>query len=483
MPNDISNLSDEEKKIKDSWNRVVFLIKRDLANVWTDKARQYFTDLEHETQRVAFIFKRLHSHYKSNTKDQYTGYYYEMLNLRQFIKDVRKIHSRKEWVSRIHAELQIIIKDIETEIDNGRKYIRQKTPSALNQITNSISRYLKTVKEPRYYQPVPIYYSLSENEVEIHPNLIERHQSFVNLVQNARDLWNARFYYKIGNAEYLISYPQEINESERLWTFILVRISGSKKFYFNIYYYSGTHQVWRLAYAQYGVLAKGYPESAVNAPNELQVILSRTDFINKHRLLNARVHPKQFVPISKTTEPLSHDYSYFEEFQKFRKQIKTVKINLDKAAVRELEGFRQWKYCKPENVRWQNDKFNPNYGKVLVEFESSGVYRGAHSQTIYGKVIPSINRRIEYLFLYDQYGRIWIGNIDIPSSPITKYGVRKHTILVPRELDTPVNCYTDELPVEYVKDRKNIWSDASPYLDKIPIIQQFRINFRIEKKY
>ena len=87
----IAELSDEEKKIKNDWNRLAFIIKRDLANVWTDEARKYFSDLEQETERVAFVFRRLHSHYESNTKDQYTGYNYEMIHLRQFIKDVRKI--------------------------------------------------------------------------------------------------------------------------------------------------------------------------------------------------------------------------------------------------------------------------------------------------------------------------------------------------------------------------------------------------------
>lgn len=118
----LKELSEEERRFKEEWNRVAFLIKRDLANVWTDEARKYFADLQHEAKRVAFIFRRLHSHYRANTPDQYRGYYHEMRNVNQFAKDIRKIQSRKEWVSRIHAELQIIIQDIQTEIDNGRKH-------------------------------------------------------------------------------------------------------------------------------------------------------------------------------------------------------------------------------------------------------------------------------------------------------------------------------------------------------------------------
>ena len=476
-------LSEEERRFKEEWNKIAFLIKRDLADVWTDEARKYFTDLQHESKRIAFIFRRLHSHYRANTPDQYSGYYYEMHNLKQFIKNLNNIQSKKEWISLIHNELQEIINNIETEINNAGTLIKTRgnQQNFLEQIRSQFSRYFGTSKEISYREPIAIRHALSADQVEIHENLIQRFQGVENLIKVAGDLWTARLYYKIRNAEYLISYPKDVNEYENPWVFIWVRISGQEKFYFNVYYYSGTHQIWRLAYAQYGVLAKGYPESAVNAPNELQVVLSRTDFMNKYRLLKATVHPKQFVPVSSTTEPLSSDYQYFEEFQIFRKQIKSVKIKLDKVAIQELEGFKQRKYRKPENVRLKDYKYNPDYARVLAEFESDGVYRRGYSQTIYGKVVCSINGKIEYLFLYDQYGRIWIGNIDIPSSPITRYGVRKYTILVPHELDKPVNCYTDELPVEYVKDKRSIWSDASPYLDKIPIIRDFREHFGIVK--
>jgi len=105
-------LSEEEEKIKKLWKRVIRHIRKDLANVWTDEIREDFAKIKIESGRIAFVFRKLHSHYKSNP-DLYQK---EADDVKNLINHLNKIDTKSEWVNQIHLDLSRIILDIEREI-------------------------------------------------------------------------------------------------------------------------------------------------------------------------------------------------------------------------------------------------------------------------------------------------------------------------------------------------------------------------------
>ena len=91
---------------------------------------------------------------------------------------------------------------------------------------------------------------------------------------------------------------------------------------------------------------------------------------------------------------------------------------------------------------------------------------------------------MEYLFLYNSDGKIWIANLEIADSNILKYGIKQKAAAVPNEIALPAQEYSEYIPIGFDDyNPQRVYGDATSYLDKIPIIRDFREHFGIQKKY
>lgn len=108
----ITQLTLEEARLKLYWSKIKSYLLRDLANVWTDGARDYFNALKLESKRIGYLLRRIHSHYRRKDKQKYNQ---EILDIRTFLKHLNNINSKAKWVKQIDMDLQQIILDIEGE--------------------------------------------------------------------------------------------------------------------------------------------------------------------------------------------------------------------------------------------------------------------------------------------------------------------------------------------------------------------------------
>lgn len=107
----IIRLSEEEKILQSYWADVVEHIKKDLAYIWTDEVKRDFESIKKEVGRIAFVLRRLHTHYKTN-KEKYNK---EISDIRNLLRHLNKIQAKAEYIKQIQMDLQQIIADIEEE--------------------------------------------------------------------------------------------------------------------------------------------------------------------------------------------------------------------------------------------------------------------------------------------------------------------------------------------------------------------------------
>ncbi|HLD26860.1 MAG TPA: hypothetical protein VJB63_02815 [Patescibacteria group bacterium] len=271
-----------------------------------------------------------------------------------------------------------------------------------------------------------------------------------------------------------------------------------EKYNFNVYYQSQSHGVWRIVHGfglDSGRLFKAYPEHALNLPNTLQVVLGKITHSNHTK---NQLEKKDFIsfvaPIYKWS---------FNEYGTFRQHfqdkdawtkgfvdmspIQCMKIDLLDETPITIKSFNGTEYVKPEMIRFKNEGYNPQYAKIIAEFITMRKPIGFEKETIYGKLLSSNNSEIEYLFFHNEYGSVWIGNIEMRNQAIHPYlGVIETPIDVTSGLMMPAVAYKEEIPQGYDTllplEKKGGWlpyADCSTYLNKIPMIQEFKKYFGV----
>ncbi len=109
-------LSVREHLIKAYWEEILNYLKKDLAYIWTDDVKKYFAGLESEVKKIAFVMRKLNSHYRKNK----ISYETEIDYIKHFIQNINRIEAKKEWVKHIHDDLVKIISGAEILVRSDR---------------------------------------------------------------------------------------------------------------------------------------------------------------------------------------------------------------------------------------------------------------------------------------------------------------------------------------------------------------------------
>lgn len=451
-----SELIGSEERLELYWNEILNYLRRDLAYIWTDEVKADLKKIEDEDKKLAFIFKRLNSHYK---RDQ-LQYKEERKHLRNLIWEINRLYTKGQklrWMRRINSEIQNIIKDVEGE----KKWIKSAARKLLK---------LATFRKRQLWQRLksePINITLPDSSVEVYSTLL-KNGSIKGLKDIAADVWVAKQRYVLRNAEYLLS-PLVYDTNFKVYCFLAwVRTTPKGKYYFNVFYQSHSQGIWRVAFAisPTGLLLKSRYENAVNLPNDIQVVLSK---------LITTTEPRQrsdfmvyLIPVSTSMMPtISTENSHFMS------NIRIFDINLIKTVK------RKQKTLEPGNIKFRDLGYYPDFSTINARY----MVKWPLYDSIYGTLLPSRNKEFEYLFIHDINGRIWLGNVNVAASPICRYGTRIEIVKLPFELMVCAFDYRENISKGYVGGEFMGRYDATSYLDKIPMIQDFRKTFNIQKNY
>ena len=130
--------------------------------------------------------------------------------------------------------------------------------------------------------------------------------------------------------------------------------------------------------------------------------------------------------------------------------------------------------------------FEPDFRRGIVEESRS------QSRLYGGKLkryrVVSTNRQVQYLFMIGSR-QAWIASLQATTTQLSSYGVRTIDVLVDEDLLVPAQEYhyldhTEDPPVRisqipkgFVGEQSTVdpnRADASPWLDRLPVIRQCR---------
>ncbi|MCX5701739.1 MAG: methyltransferase domain-containing protein, partial [Candidatus Omnitrophica bacterium] len=337
-----------------------------------------------------------------------------------------------------------------------------------------------TLETPKIPKPP----SLVENKTEIgseFSNLIPRVSIQVDgrKVTSGADLLQNGFVpqYKISlnGMDYYLSKPYTSQRNGRPYFIgFLHRINpetGVEEIFARTIYKSNSQNIWRIASSEGpgGWIGKGLEdEMTTNAPLEIQSSLE------KLCLDNGKLEIKEgfYDDLEKRA-----DFKSPEEFNH------TILLHGE-----ELNGgisigsFAET--GNPESYRFQNG-FEPDFNNgVIEEFNTySPIYGDVESYRML-----SNNKQVQFVFNVDRENRVWIGAVQSVTPRFTRFGVRADRIDIgamemeniegvnrPVDILMPASEYDTQIPKGYIGNHKaDRYYDASPFIDKIPVIKEFR---------
>ncbi len=121
-----NELSEEETKLKLFWALFISHLKSpqgkiDFGYIWTDKVKKDFEEIKREAGKIAFILRKLHSHYRIDKE----RYFKEINDIRKLLYHLNRIEAKEEWVLQMKKDLERVILDVEKEKLDERKKLLQ----------------------------------------------------------------------------------------------------------------------------------------------------------------------------------------------------------------------------------------------------------------------------------------------------------------------------------------------------------------------
>jgi len=114
----------------------------------------------------------------------------------------------------------------------------------------------------------------------------------------------------------------------------------------------------------------------------------------------------------------------------------------------------------------------PDVRHPLYEFsyDNEAYAPFASGQTkVTGKVLKSLNQRLQYLFFNDAAGRVFLSSVELTSAPVTPYGVRAHYLDV-QGMNAPLMEYSQQIPLRYGGSAAAGYADNWQYVRLQPIV-------------
>ncbi|MCK5534470.1 sensor histidine kinase, partial [bacterium] len=111
-------------------------------------------------------------------------------------------------------------------------------------------------------------------------------------------------------------------------------------------------------------------------------------------------------------------------------------------------------HIKPEDLKIKSKKLRPDFSKLITRFEvrlNPELYKEGIGEAY---VFYSKDKKLQYLFLRDTSGNVWLGTIDFIEEDINNFGIRR-VMYNPLDLSKPPYEYYDNIPEGYIGERKS----------------------------
>jgi len=270
-------------------------------------------------------------------------------------------------------------------------------------------------------------------------------------------------------AKHLTIYPRIIyKDGSLIWRTASHMVSSEEDFWIG----KGDVRTWRVGDEQYFESV----ESTTDIPFEMQ---SALEMAARKTLKIRREHAA--LDLVLRNAPASRIAAY-SDFIAPRRRAAADRRNLLNAG-RSIARFRNRK--DPSSLEIVAG-FEPDFDRGIIE-------RAASTSVLYGGKIErmrilSVNRKIQYLFLAGPL-QVWIIPPQATTTELSSFGVRTIDVIVDDDMCVPGYEYhylddTVDPPVFYSQIPKGFAgpagphdpsrADASPWLDRMPVIQEFR---------
>lgn len=228
------------------------------------------------------------------------------------------------------------------------------------------------------------------------------------------------------------------------------------------YYRSNSQGLWRYLPSALVIdgkinwYSKGHSEESINLPAYIQKALAKITEEEKS-ILNIKNPELVFAGTARGFANSVVGGTYIRE-------IESMPVSLGEFSITKDEK------TPPEKIILKNDQM-PDWNPSEV------LYKWKQNSDIYGEIemeaVPSMDRKLTYVFCKDKLNRVWIGSIE-NDSEIQSTGLRREWVQ-PGDLATPAFEYAEQAGAYgNLKVKSGQYVDMfEKYLSKIPIIRDY----------
>jgi hypothetical protein len=266
---------------------------------------------------------------------------------------------------------------------------------------------------------------------------------------------------EIDGKTFYVSKPFD-HKGQRKSFIVYAQNMETGQFETRVFYQSNSQGLWRSASHWKGMsgwIGKGLSEDSTTLPISMQKQLDKLSSGPLVKLENEVADTAFYGGLKVTSENAPANFA--AEF--------SGETALGEFTER-VPGLEGRSFGKPESFKWSNPEFKPDFNKP--PFDSYKFNHPMHGD-MEAFVFGSKDGQYNYLIYRNKQGKAWVAAIEDIKSPVNDFGVRKRVVDA-GDLTTPTLEYNSQIPEGYRgKFVKKDYYDASAYVDKIDIIQDF----------
>ncbi|MFC1625945.1 FHA domain-containing protein, partial [Patescibacteria group bacterium] len=414
------------------------LVSRNHALVYRNNASGVLSVADYNSTNGTYIRK------KGQTTDQRISGTVELNADDEVVLGGRKGNGRVLTIKTINGKKELLS---EKEIILGKEI---QTPDVPLLDTDNVSQIIGQSKVEPLVSDLP---SLLKPKITIHGG------EYMGRILTTDDLYKAKLYPKytisVQGVQYYVSDPFKLGDSGRI-AYILYVDDGKGNLIARSFYRSNSAVTWRYlpgytANEEGRVIwySKGYGEEGINAPLQIQQLLST--------LLDEK------VPLALTNP----DYFFAGTAYGRRMSDSLIPDPVERIT---LDYDRSGDLPNPKTIKFTNAEDAPDFNSYISSWEENTKIYGLISKDVF----LSKNKKYIYVFYRDQLGRAGISFVENNSEPMSQ-GVRRRAVVL-GPLATPIFEYEDQ-SYQYGNSELRNGSYVDMYknfLSKIPVIQEYQ---------
>lgn len=275
--------------------------------------------------------------------------------------------------------------------------------------------------------------------------------------------------FRLRNAAYWFSRPFVLSNHRPA---LIGIVTSHDKHYLRMFYISNSQSIWRVipsmnvGIPKAPLYDKGDNEHSLDLPPQVQAFLAENHLGDSP----IELPEEDLETIKKGALHISYDLdsmlSYSDSLEYVGNQVELEYLIKGVTAHAGLA-----RNVPPMQVVISDSEDQPNFNTPILTFSLRNLIYGRLEASVY----HSKNKRIEFTFVQDEKGRVFVSSITSSNSYLNSYGIADHAVIA-RDLTLPLWEYRIQVPKGFQGHQNSLqteYFDTWAYLQQIPEIKKW----------